>query len=404
MVSAFQDLLVHIGAFVFVLGLVVFVHEFGHFQVARWTGVAIDTFAIGFGQRMFGWRDRHGVEWKVGSLPLGGYVKFLDDCDPSSTVAAQPPLDPAARAEARRRGLFHAQPVWVRAAVAVAGPAANFIFAIAAFAALLMVIGRDVTPVADLNARVDQIQTNSAAARAGIRPGDIVVAVDNRGIERFGALQDVIAKNAGKPLKITVRRGTDLITVTATPDARKAMDEEGAEHVQGILGIARTTLASERRIEKLGPIAAIGVGAEQTWRIVASTGGYVANIFTGRASAEHIAGPLGILDMSGQVAKVATQGKTPVEQIGNLFVGLIGWAATLSVAVGIVNLLPIPILDGGHLLFYAIETVRGKPLDAKAQLIGFKAGLALLGSLFLFATWNDLQRLNVLEFLRGMLS
>jgi regulator of sigma E protease len=288
--------------------------------------------------------------------------------------------------------------------VAVAGPAANFIFAIAAFAALLMVIGRDVTPVADLNARVDQIQTNSAAARAGIRPGDIVVAVDNRGIERFGALQDVIAKNAGKPLKITVRRGTDLITVTATPDARKAMDEEGAEHVQGILGIARTTLASERRIEKLGPIAAIGVGAEQTWRIVASTGGYVANIFTGRASAEHIAGPLGILDMSGQVAKVATQGKTPVEQIGNLFVGLIGWAATLSVAVGIVNLLPIPILDGGPLLFYAIETVRGKPLDAKAQLIGFKAGLALLGSLFLFATWNDLQRLNVLEFLRGMLS
>ena len=404
MFTAIQDLVIHLGAFVFVLGLVVFVHEFGHFQVAKWCGVAIEAFSIGFGKRLASWRDKNGVDWKIGALPLGGYVKFIDDGDPTSTMPAAAPANAAEREAARRKGLFHAQPVWVRAAVAAAGPAANFVFSIAAFALILMAFGRDVTDVKQLAPRVDNIQAGSAAERAGIQPGDQVVTINGAQIDNFGALQAVVSQNAGKPLSIVLRRNDSVLTISATPDERTVTDQTGVDHKQGVLGIGRNTLPEERKTERLGPIEAVGAGAAQVGNIVGSTVGYITNIFTGRASAEHIAGPLGILDMSGQVAKVAGQGPTLGEKLENLLVGLIGWAATLSVAVGFVNLLPIPILDGGHLLFYGIEAVRGRPLDSKAQMLGFRAGLALLGSLFLFATWNDLQRLNLLEFLRGMLS
>jgi regulator of sigma E protease len=404
MLNAAQDLLIHLSAFIFVLGLVVFVHEFGHFQVARWCGVAIEAFSIGFGRRLAAWTDKSGVLWKIGMLPLGGYVKFVDDGEPTSTLAREAPADPAEREALRKRGLFHAQPIWVRALVAAAGPISNFIFATIAFAAILMAFGRDVTDVRTLAPRIDQVQIDSPAAAAGMQAGDVVVSIDGMRIDDFGALQSTVSTHAGKAMSVVVRRGEQTLTLSATPVARKVTDQEGVDSNVGVLGIGRSTSPEERKTERLGPIAALGAGAEQVGTIVASTAGYVTNIFTGRASAEHIAGPLGILDMSGQVAKMAGQGPTLADQLENLFGGLIGWAATLSVAVGIVNLLPIPILDGGHLLFYAIEAVRGRPLDQKAQMIGFRAGMALLGSLFLFATWNDLQRLNLLEFLRGMLS
>ncbi len=404
MLTAVQDLLTHVGAFVFVLSLVVFVHEFGHFQVAKWCGVAIEAFSIGFGKSLAAWKDRNGVQWKIGSLPLGGYVKFVDDSDPSSTMPAEAPSDPAELAEARRRGLYHAQPIRVRAAVAAAGPAANFIFSIAAFALLLMVFGRDATDEAALSPRIDTVQAASPAAAAGFKPGDVVIAIDDKPIETWGALRNTIPSRIDQQMRVQVRRGDEIVTVTATPAGRKIMSAEGVERTEGVLGISRMTSPEERKIERLGPVEAFGAGAGQVWTIISSTGAYIGNVFSGRASAEHIAGPLGILDMSGQVAKGSTSGPTLQQQLENLLGGLIGWAATLSVAVGIVNLLPIPILDGGHLLFYGIEAVRGRPLDVKTQMLGFRAGLALLGSLFVFATWNDLQRLNVLEFLRGMLS
>ncbi|MGE3303781.1 MAG: RIP metalloprotease [Hyphomonadaceae bacterium] len=404
MITMVQDALVHLSAFVFVLSLVVFVHEFGHFQVARWCGVAIDTFSIGFGRKLIGWRDRQGVEWKIGALPLGGYVKFIGDADAASMQAEGGAVDGAAQAEARRRGLYHAQNPWVRIAVALAGPMANFIFAIVAFGLLLMVFGRDDTPVAQLSPRIDQVQADSAASRAGLKPGDMVVSINDAPIRSFGELQKAISGSANKQFSLVVKREGDLVALSATPTSRKVMDEAGVERTQGMLGIGRTTLPGERQIKKFGPIEAIGGGAKQTWRIITSTGAYVANVFSGRASPEHIAGPLGIMDLSGEVAKVSGQGQTILDKAGNLAAGLIGWAATLSVAVGIVNLLPVPILDGGHVLFCLVEALRGKPLDSRTQLIGFRAGLALLGSLFLFATWNDLQRLNVLEFLSGILS
>jgi regulator of sigma E protease len=404
MISALLDPIMYLATFVVVLSLVVFVHEFGHFQVAKWCGVAIEAFSIGFGKRLVSWKDKSGVEWKIGSLPLGGYVKFVDDSDPSSTLPQQAPSDPAELAAARRKGLYHAQPVASRAAVAAAGPAANFIFSILAFALLLMVFGRDATDEMRLSPRIDDVQVGSAADKAGLKSGDVVVTIADKKIGSWGAVKATVPEYAGKPVPIIIRRGDELLALTVTPTARKVMDETGVEHVEGVLGVSRKTAVSERVIEHPNPIAAVGGGAERVWQIISSTGAYLGNIFSGRASPEHIAGVVGMLDMTSQVTKGAISAPTFNDRVAALFETLIAWAATLSVAVGITNLLPIPILDGGHLLFYGIEAVRGRPLNAKTQLLGFRAGLALLGSLFLFATWNDLQRLNVLEFLRGIMS
>lgn len=404
MISAVLDPVMYLAAFVVVLSLVVFVHEFGHFQVAKWCGVAIEAFSIGFGRSLKKWKDKNGVEWKIGSLPLGGYVKFVDDSDPSSTLPQQAPLDPAELAAARRKGLYHAQPVAARAAVAAAGPAANFLFSILAFALLLMVFGRDATDEMKLSPRIDEVQAGSAAAKAGLKSGDVVLSIADQKIESWGAVKKTVPRYPDQAVPVTVRRGDDVLTLSVTPLSRKVMDETGVEHVEGVLGVGRKTSPAERVVEHPNPVAAVAGGAERVWMIVSSTGSYIGNIFSGRASAKHIAGPLGMLDMTGQVTKDAISAPTFTDRAEALFQTLIAWAATLSVAVGIVNLMPIPILDGGHLLFYAIEAVRGRPLDAKTQLMGFRAGLALLGSLFVFATWNDLQRLNVLEFLRGIMS
>lgn len=408
MPEALQNVVLYIGAFVLVLSLVVFVHEFGHFQVARWGRVAIDTFSIGFGRSIASWRDKSGVQWKVGALPLGGYVKFQDDADAMSTGPTEAYDDEAKRAEARAKGYFHAQPVAVRAAVVAAGPAANFIFSTLVFAALFLAFGRDATSTAELTPRIDVVQAGSPAERAGIKPGDVVVAIDGKMIDAFGEMQARVIAAPGQPLAFSVRRGESILQLTVTPDAREGMDEAGARVTRGMLGVGRTTRPEERKVERFNPITAVGAGADQVWKIISTTVAYIGNILSGKASAEHLAGPLGIMDQSGKVLEgslAAGGGEvSPLQKVGQAAVALLQWAAILSVAVGFVNLLPVPLLDGGHLLFYGVEAARGRPLSSRAQELGFRAGLAFIGSLFLFATWNDLQRLNVLEFLSGILS
>jgi regulator of sigma E protease len=379
--QSIQNILVYAGSFVLVLSVVVFVHEFGHFQVARWRRVAIDTFSIGFGKALFGWRDKHGVQWKVGALPLGGYVKFADDADAMSTAPRERIEDAAALAEARSRGLFHAQPLSTRAMVVSAGPLTNFVFAIFAFALLAFIVGRD-------TARIDQVEPNSPAAAAGLRAGDVVVAIDGRRIGEFQELQRIVAVSPGRALDMVVRRGDSEIALELTPRPRADNPSAGA------IGVGHTSSLQNR--ERIGPLTAIADGAKSTWDIIAQTCAYIAGVFTGRESGDQIAGPAGILMVSGQVASSALDAPeaTQVQKLQMLALALLNLAAVLSVAVGFVNLLPIPILDGGHLLFYAVEALRGgKPLPAAAQEWAYRAGFAVMASLFLFATWNDITRL-----------
>lgn len=392
-----QDLVIYLGAFVVVLSVVVFVHEFGHFQVARWRGVAIDTFSIGFGKTLFGWRDKQGVQWKVGALPLGGYVKFADDADAMSTAPREKIDDPAALAEARKRGLFHAQPLSTRSMVVAAGPLTNFVFSIFAFAVLAMIWGKDVTDVSTIPARIGMVASGGAAAEAGLIPNDIVRTIDGAGIANFTDLQRIVSSSPEQPLVMGVERNGELLSFTVTPRRAPGNTTDGPRAGQGLLGVqGPVVLASERQTERYGPIEAIGVGARNTWGIVEQTALYIGAIFAGRESGDQIAGPLGIVNVSGQVASSAldTPDSSLLGKIGMLALALLSLAAVLSVAVGIVNLLPIPILDGGHLLFYGIEAVRGgRPLPASAQEWAYRAGFAVMASLFLFATWNDITRL-----------
>jgi len=388
LLQSIQNVLVYAASFILVLSVVVFVHEFGHFQVARWSKVAIDTFSIGFGKTLLGWRDRHGVQWKVGALPLGGYVKFADDADAMSTAPREQIDDPAVRAEARRKGLFHAQPLVTRSLVVAAGPVANFIFAIFAFAAVALIAGRDVTDPNQLPARIMTVAAGSAAAEAGLQPGDVITRAGERAVTNFTELQAQVAPSAGRQLAVEVRRGERTLSLMVTP-----RELEG----RGVLGVSGPMpLPSERRVERYGVGEAFLVGARNTWMIIAQTGAYIGAIFAGRESGDQIAGPLGIINVSGQVASSAltVPEATLTERLQTLGLALLGLAAVLSVAVGFVNLLPIPILDGGHLLFYAIEALRGgKPLPPAAQEWAYRAGFAVMASLFLFATWNDITRL-----------
>ena len=384
-----QNILIYAGSFVLVLSVVVFVHEFGHFQVARWRGVAIDTFSIGFGKTLLGWRDKQGVQWKVGALPLGGYVKFADDADAMSTAPREKIEDPAALAEARAKGLFHAQPVSTRSMVVAAGPITNFIFSVAAFAAIALMMGRDVTDSDSLPARIAVVATGSPAAMAGLQPGDIILSVDGQATPTFTQLQAAMQRSTQAQVALRIDRAGAQQTLQATPT------RQGETRILGISG--PMVLPEERQVISYDPIQAIGVGANNTWQIVAQTGSYIGGVFTGRESGDQIAGPLGIINVSGQVATSALSGGADGDwgaRLGLLALSLLNLAAVLSVAVGIVNLLPIPILDGGHLLFYAIEGVRGgKPLPPSAQEWAYRAGFAVMASLFLFATWNDITRL-----------
>lgn len=390
LLQSLQGMLIYAASFIVVLSVVVFVHEFGHFQVARWRKVAIDTFSIGFGKTLVGWRDRQGVHWKVGALPLGGYVKFADDADAMSSAPREQIEDPAAREEARRKGLFHAQPLLTRSLVVAAGPTANFVFAIFAFALIALIVGRDITDVNAIPARIAAVASGSAAAEAGLRPGDVIVRAGDSAVRNFADLQAQVAPAAGRSLLLQVRRGGETLSLTVVP---------GSTEGRGVLGVSGPLLLpGERQVERYGPLQAIGVGAANTWGIIAQTGAYIGAIFAGRESGDQIAGPLGIINVSGQVATSALTAPggeaTWADRLGTLGIALLGLAAVLSVAVGFVNLLPIPILDGGHLLFYAIEAARGgKPLPAAAQEWAYRAGFAVMASLFLFATWNDISRL-----------
>jgi regulator of sigma E protease len=358
--------------FLFVLTIVVFFHELGHFLVARWCGIRVMVFSIGFGPELIGFTDRHGTRWKLAAIPLGGFVKFFGD----ENAASVPNSEAVAgmNAAERQQSFFH-KTVAQRAAVVAAGPIANFLLAIVIFAAVFGLYGRQIsTP------RVDSVQPGSVAAQAGFQTGDLIVSIDGRAIDSFSDMQRIVGSSANQRLEFVIDRGGARQTLTAVPALKEIKDSFGGTHRVGVLGVSRSTNPGDVKVERVGPLSAVAMGFEETWFVVERTMNYIAGVIVGRESADQLGGPIRIAQVSGQVATAG-------------FVALMHLAAVLSVSIGLLNLFPIPLLDGGHLLFYAIEAARGRPLSERAQEIGFRIGLAIVLMLMVFATFNDILHL-----------
>ena len=364
---------VGLPAFLFVITLVVFIHELGHFIVARLCGVRVETFSIGFGREVIGFNDRKGTRWKLSWIPLGGYVKFFGDADVSSRPNRKALRDLQSHVshdEDIESGTLHLKPLYQRALVAAAGPFANFILAIVIFTGVILAVGKLAAPPV-----VESVMPSSAAEIAGIKQGDMIRSVGGQTIQVFPDLQRIVGANSGRPLHIIVTRDGRDIGFDVVPKPADVTDAAGAKRSVGRLGITDATVS-------VGVIEALKGGLDQTWFIIAQTGSYLGKIFIGRESPDQLHGILGIGAVSDQAARVG-------------FGALLGLAGLMSVSIGLVNLLPIPVLDGGHLLYYACEAVLGRPLGERAQEVGFRLGLAFVLCLMLLATFNDLVRLNL---------
>jgi len=370
----------YIIPFLFVLTIVVFFHELGHFLVARWAGVKVLTFSLGFGPELVGFDDRHGTRWKISAVPLGGYVKFFGDESEASTPSSE---TLSSMTEEEREGSFHHKKVGPRAAIVAAGPIANFILAIVIFTCLFTFFGKPST-----TARVDKVEVGSAAEKAGFQVGDVVTAIDGSAIGSFSDMQRIVVAHAGDELTFGIKRGDATLELRGTPELKPVKDPFGNTHRQGVMGITRATSPGEVTTEKVSPATALWLGVKETWFVVDQTLSYIGNVFTGRASADQIGGPIRIAQISGQVATLG-------------LAALLHLAAVLSISIGLLNLFPVPLLDGGHLLFYGAEVLRGRPLSDKSQEYGFRVGLALVLMLMVFAFYNDFHQVPWLRSLFG---
>ena len=406
--SFLPTLALYVLPFLAVLTLVVVVHEMGHFLAARALGVRVDRFSLGFGRALASWRDKSGVEWRLGWIPLGGYVRFDGDANASSSVPDQDELEEFKADIVRLRGpaavkdYFHFKPVWVRAIVVAAGPVANFILAIVLFSALAMAVGTVVT-----KPKIGLVAADSPAARAGLRVGDLVTSLDGRPIDNFGELQQYVMLRAGAPIRFGLtREGQGPSAVVITPLARSQVEPltQRATTV-GFLGVGAANGPGDTFRRRYGPVEAVTSSVARVGDIIGTTVFYIGRVVTGRASADQLGGPVRIAQVSGALVKASTQGSSTMGgAVYAVTATLLSWAAVLSVSIGFMNLLPVPVLDGGHLVFYAYEAVARRPVAARVQEAGYRVGLALLLGLMLFATWNDIQPLRLFKLLGGALS
>ncbi|MGO7035584.1 RIP metalloprotease RseP [Rhizobium ruizarguesonis] len=359
----------NIVTFILVLSLLVFVHEMGHYLVARWSGIRILAFSVGFGPEIFGFTDRHGTRWKISVIPLGGYVRFFGDEDSSS----KPDTDKiAAMSEEDRARSFAGAKLWKRAATVAAGPIANFLLAIAIFTILFSVYGRMIAdPV------VAEVKPDGAAAAAGILPGDLLVAIDGGKVETFDDVRRYVSIRPSQQIVVTVERAGQKLDVPIVPQRTDTTDQFGNKAEVGQIGIVTNQQAGNFRLQTYTPLQALRESVLQTRDIVTGTFKYIGNIFSGTMRADQLGGPIRVAQASGQMASLG---------IG----AVLQLAAVLSVSIGLLNLMPVPVLDGGHLMFYAVEAVRGKPLGSTAQEIAFRIGLAMILTLMVFTTWNDI--------------
>ena len=410
MLNVAQNVLLYTIPFLAVLTLVVTVHELGHFLVARMFGVAVDRFSVGFGRALLSWNDKSGTEWRLSWIPIGGYVKFSGD-ENAASIPDEEYLTElrkhvlAQEGPAALRRYFHFKPLWQRALVIAAGPFANFALAIVIFAGLAWAFG-DIS----LSARVGKVVPNSPAAHAGFQAGDLILNANGHDIRDFQDLTQFVVLRAGEQIRFGVQRAAARLDLTATPARRTESDTVkgaigGGPVGLGYLGVEASHSRTDIQVVRFGPLGALGQGLRQTGDILGSTLTYLRRIFTGHESGNQFSGVVGIAGVTGQAASAATHdASSPGAAAGLLALTLIKLAAFISVAVGFANLLPIPVLDGGHLLFYGYEAVARRPLAANVQAAGYRVGFALLISLMLFVTWNDLQRFRVLHFIGGLFS
>jgi regulator of sigma E protease len=367
-----HGLIGYIVPFLFVLTIVVFFHELGHFLIARWAGVRVLTFSLGFGPELVGFNDRHGTRWKISAIPLGGYVKFFGDDSEASTPDPETLGNMTADEQA---GSFHHKKVGPRAAIVAAGPIANFLLAILIFAGMSLYFGKPSSIP-----RVDVIQPDSVAASAGFKVGDVVSSIDGTAIESFADMQRIVSTSAGSKLTFQIMRDGTPVALSAAPALKEVKDIFGNSHKIGVLGIQYNAQPSDPKTTPVGYAESLKIGVEQVWFIIDGTFKFVGSLFVGAGSTGDLGGPLRIAQLSGQAASLGFQ-------------FLLQLCAALSVSIGLLNLFPVPLLDGGHLLFYSVEAVRGRPLSPRAQEMGARIGLGLVLMLMVFVTYNDILHL-----------
>jgi regulator of sigma E protease len=355
-------------SFVVVLSIIVFVHEFGHYIVAKLCGVRITAFSIGFGKEIYGFNDRSGTRWKFSLLPLGGYVKMFGDASAASTADTNA-LERMSDAE--RAVSFHYKPLWQKALVVVAGPAANFLLTISIFTYFIVSNGLpSVEPV------VGAVMEQSAAAEAGLKTGDRILSVDNKTVKSFNDIPYYISTNLGTPVQLGVERAGETLSITLTPNLTEEKDDLGNTGKRPLIGIK----SQEIKYEDVGPVRAVGEAVERTYMICVATLEALKQMVMGERSAEDLKCPIGIAQLSGQAASKDVM-------------TVLWLMAMISANLALVNLLPVPLLDGGHLAFYTVEALRGRPLAEKFQEYSFRFGFILLISLMVFTLFNDLRRL-----------
>jgi len=364
-------------SFLLVIGPLVFVHELGHYLVGRWCGVKADVFSIGFGRELFGWTDRRGTRWKVGWLPIGGYVKFAGDMNPAS----QPSKEWLSLPSEQRARTFQAKALWQRFLIVAAGPVTNFLFAVVLFIGIFAVIGYPTTP-----AIVTGVEQGSPADRAGIQPGDRIVAIGGKNIHNFAELVEYVVLRPGEATELDLERRGARLRFSVTLAERELSDPFHNRARGGVLGVSSTLIAFERLPLSRLPGQAVAQTRDTLEGIVVALG----QLVEGRRSVKELGGPLKMAQISGQQASLG-------------WLPLFWLMAVISVNLGFINLLPIPMLDGGHLLFYLVEAIRRKPLKPEAQEWAFRAGLAALLMLMVFVTFNDLASFGLWKQLGGLI-
>jgi regulator of sigma E protease len=363
-------------AFVCALGPLVFFHELGHYLVARWFGIPAEAFSIGFGREIVGWTDRRGTRWKVGWLPIGGYVRFVGDMSPASNPAELDSIAP----ELRDR-VFQVRPVWQRFLVVLAGPAANFLLAIAIFSAFFALLGLPSTPTV-----VESVRPGSAAASIGLTKGDRIVEISGERVARFEDLQRIVVMRPGETVKVVIERSGERVARAVRLDVSEEQDRFGQKYRVGMLGV----LGGKSAVEPIPVWRVVPEAVRYTVKLTGSMIEGLGQVISGRRGTEDVGGPIKIAQIAGQQASL---GVLPFAQLLALF----------SINLGFINLLPVPMLDGGHLIFYAVEAVRRRPISARALDWAFRGGLAVILALVLFTTVNDLGSVGLWDRLQRLI-